>query len=399
MVETAYLRLLSSEMGNQVSWQLVSGATGQGTLSQAASLLAGQRLIVVVPASEVLITRVRVPTRQRKRLLDALPYALEEQLASDVESLHFAPGARFEDSEVEVAVVERVRLEGWLEKLAEHALVAQAIVPEQCLLDAGEGGRLWLEEKGAVLALAPGQWLALDGEQWAELAALALEGMPREALPMQLEVLDYRASPEYLPELPVPVHHQPQRGTFDAHLFSGYREGHTLSLLQGAYSRREQYGRLFRPWRMAAAVLVALGIVSLIGEVLERHHLASELVALDARLAEQFQAALPDEGRMVNPRVQLERALQVAGGGGGADEMTSLLNSVASGLHRAGDTELRALRYRPGEIELDLTASALERLDTIRAALEQEGRWRVEIQSAEARGEQVESRLVIRRGS
>ena len=67
-----------------------------GTLEEAALAVQGRPVIVLVPATETLTTTVDLPIRSGARLNAALPYALEEQVAADVETLHFAAGERRE---------------------------------------------------------------------------------------------------------------------------------------------------------------------------------------------------------------------------------------------------------------------------------------------------------------
>ena len=66
------------------------GEVVTGTLSQAAGEAAARRVVVLVPGSEVLLAEIRVPGTNRQKVLRAIPYALEEQVAEDVEALHLS---------------------------------------------------------------------------------------------------------------------------------------------------------------------------------------------------------------------------------------------------------------------------------------------------------------------
>lgn len=50
------------------------------------------RVIVLIPSVDVLLTTVLLPKISHSRLIQAIPYALEETLLEDVEQLHFAVG-------------------------------------------------------------------------------------------------------------------------------------------------------------------------------------------------------------------------------------------------------------------------------------------------------------------
>src|SRR5215469_4442008 len=106
-----------SWMAADVAGQPVS-APQSGTLAQAASAAAGRRLIVVAPSSDVLITEVELPVKSGVKLQQVVPFALEEQLAADIETLHFAVGARDEQSgRTRAAVVTRVLMDQWVGSL------------------------------------------------------------------------------------------------------------------------------------------------------------------------------------------------------------------------------------------------------------------------------------------
>ncbi|MEO8965249.1 MAG: type II secretion system protein GspL, partial [Gammaproteobacteria bacterium] len=82
-------------------------------------LLAKQNEItVIVPADDVLLTQAELPKLNRQRLMQALPFALEEQLIDDVSELHFAI-ADYQDGKIPVAIVARKKMNEWLAELKE----------------------------------------------------------------------------------------------------------------------------------------------------------------------------------------------------------------------------------------------------------------------------------------
>ena len=76
---------------NQSCW-FMNGAHHVGDLASLTSAVVDKEVIVVVPARDVLLISAQLPKMNRSRLLQALPFALEEQLIDDVEDLHFAAG-------------------------------------------------------------------------------------------------------------------------------------------------------------------------------------------------------------------------------------------------------------------------------------------------------------------
>jgi general secretion pathway protein L len=100
MTETLVIRLRASEDA-PASWLIVdangarSGNLQSGPISDALALSQARRTVVILPASDVTLARPDLPpVRGAARIVQAVPYALEEQLASDLENLHFAIGHR-----------------------------------------------------------------------------------------------------------------------------------------------------------------------------------------------------------------------------------------------------------------------------------------------------------------
>ena len=68
-----------------------------GLLQTVGEAARNRRVILLVPADAVLRTAADIPVKGQAKILQALPFAMEEQLADDIESLHFAVGRRGED--------------------------------------------------------------------------------------------------------------------------------------------------------------------------------------------------------------------------------------------------------------------------------------------------------------
>src|SRR5688572_26861697 len=99
MSETLVIRLRAAE-DSPASWLIVdlngarSGPVHTGPLAEAAGLAQDRRVVLLLPGAEVGLAEPELPLRGSAKLAQAVPFALEEQLASDVEGLHFAVGER-----------------------------------------------------------------------------------------------------------------------------------------------------------------------------------------------------------------------------------------------------------------------------------------------------------------
>lgn len=105
---------------------------GKSTLPE---LPMAQQLMLVVPASDVLLLEVALPSAlSGARLKAALPNLLEEQLLSPVDDCHFAPGSELTDlGQLPVAVIHRPWLKQVMAAVGTKQFVSISIIPEQFL--------------------------------------------------------------------------------------------------------------------------------------------------------------------------------------------------------------------------------------------------------------------------
>ena len=125
---------------------------------------AGRRVCALVPGSDVLLTEAEVPARTTgARLQQILPFALEEQLAQDIDGLHFAAGRRGATaSRTPTAVVSRALVDGWLQRLRAAGLEPEAIFADGNLLPAAPAQAVVLLDQDSVLLRpAGGQGMTL----------------------------------------------------------------------------------------------------------------------------------------------------------------------------------------------------------------------------------------------
>lgn len=424
MAEYLVIRL-GTDADDPVDWIAVDsdgtrlGPPVTGPLAAAAGDVGDRRVIVLVPGADVLTTTVDIPVKGA-RLLAALPYALEESVAEDVDHLHFAAGTRRDDERVPVAAVRTEQLDEWLERLSTAGIHADRVLPEQYGLARIPGTSSLLLLGDDIVAndgrhtdillqdVSPGDVLVALGVLDAHDAgsdddsheddAENRDAPPRHvlvyceardderyrhdwmALRNELDSLDVKL----LPDGPLP------------RLAATVATGTGVNLLQGRYGPRKEYSSVFAPWKYAAMLLLALVVVGTAGKA--AHHVA--LSREEAALREQFQAAYeqvaPGAAEVEDP-VRLVASLRArAGGGNGTpavllQALEQLSNAMASGT----DVNIEAISFRAGVADVRLNAASVSVLDNVRQRIEQGGVFRARIQSTDQVGERVNSRLQI----
>lgn len=388
-----------------VRWRLVEGSTvvasGAGDLSEAAAHAAGARVTVLVPSETLLLTDVELPGRNQQRLRQALPYALEERLVDDVEDLHFALGPRLDGQRYGAAAVHRARMDAWIATLRAEGIQPDALVPDVFAVPLLEDAWAVLLEDVRVLVRTSGASGFATAQGTAPLLlAQALDEVGEEGAPAHLKVYDAAGTGgDYLR----PAGSVPELDTVP---FAGGLLGlaadedapeRALNLLQGEYSPRARMSRQLRPWYATAALLLVLLLIQPALFLYEYWGTAARSAALQAQIEAVFRRSFPDAQRVVNPRVQMQQrldALRKRSGGGGA--LMELLAAAGPLLGKEPGVQVQSMRYRDGQLEVQLEVKDFQQLDRLKQQLAQAGKWTIDVQSATARGEHVEGRLLIR---
>lgn len=414
MAEYLVIRLPENR-GDAASWIAVDssgtriGAPETGPLELAAQGAGERDVVALVPAAGVLTTSVDIPIKRGPRLLAALPYALEEQLADDVENLHFAAGIRREDGRLPVAVVARQLMDGWLSDLRDAGISPVRVVPENHGLARIPGTLSALvaenrvmfndgdDEEFVLQDVKPSDALALagvlddqrdDGKEASQHLLVYCEPSDEQrfehdwaALRHELASVDINLLPDgVLPRLAVTV-----------------ATGRGINLLQGAYAVKTQTGALFRPWRYAAMLLLGLGLVAVVGKGVDYYRLSQEESALKAQFTAIYREIRPQDNREVlDPVATVNSVRRGFGGPVAAQVFLPSLQQLGIAIQQNTEAEIEAISYRAGVIDVRLTAPDVSTLDSIQRIVSSSGRFTAAIQSTDQVGDKVSSRIQIR---
>ena len=405
MSETLFVRLPpGAEPGAALEWVLLDDAgarldqgvhvglaqlpapdTSDGALASVevetapSRLPLGRRVVAFVPATEVSVAAVELPARSASKALQLAPFALEEQLAGDIEQLHFAVGEQEDSGKTPFVVCARAAMERWLEVLQVAGLNPAALVPDFLAVPANPGHTVvWLEGR-MVTIRPPGQWpMLLDAEPLE--AALELAGVLGAAVPPHLLV--YAAAPEHTTHAVVLESVGAQVGSLRMQLLtdgplaalavSALHEP-PLTLLQGAYaSRGASTGRLAR-WRVPLALAATLAALAVGGQVVDLLRARSEAKRLDGLIADVAHQAMPDVHKLVDPRRQVEAKLAQAKGRSGVHGLTATLAALAAARDTTPTMELDNVTYYDGTADLQIKAADATALEQVRSGLAARG--------------------------
>jgi general secretion pathway protein L len=397
--DTLYIRLDAAS--DQVSWCLRQAQTGYGhvqtgTLDDALLLVRERRLIVLLPSADITLTTVDLPAQLQNaptpRLLQAIPYLLEDRLAEDVETLHFAIGRR-SGSRLPVVIAAQARMDDWLKPFRDRDITPAVLVPDLlCVPRVQDAQPVWsvlLEGAQALVRSDACAGFCCETEMLADF--LALSQAP-EGLRLQVYPVEHAELPTLL---------QPMQTAASVthgleYLVRGYDDAFSVNLLQGEYAATPDYLNWFQPWRMTAALLAAWLVLGTLAMAVEYLRLRHELRGLEQTAETAFRSAFPQVTRIVDLRAQAQQQLAVLKRAGGGAGFLPLLQASSQVLTRVSGVQLQEIQYREGALHLALLAGDTQALDSLQQGFAQQPGLRLEVESANATGQGVQIRAVVK---
>ncbi|MDT8438350.1 MAG: type II secretion system protein GspL [Wenzhouxiangellaceae bacterium] len=381
--------ILEPATGRRVVIEHAAG--GEARVVESARLERVDRVVALVPADRCSLLHVELPELSGRRLLEALRWAIEDQIAGDPELQHVVPLGRDAGGRMRCLVVARADMQHWCAAVPVER--SAQLLPDAACLPLIEGALVLLELDGQVLARW-GQW-RFDRFDRALLDVLVAEMLAECADPPRIIAFgqDWPAqlAGTAVEQRPLPSALPPaawlagQVDTVDAE---------RCNLLQGEFAPRIRRGRTVPRTRLAALAFAAVALL-LAAALVEHAWLASERERLAGRVDQRLQGLFPEEARWVRPEAQAARRL-AALRGGGEDGLMRGLAAVAPLLQGLDGVQLQALEYRPDQgLQLDLEARELADIEALARQL-RGARQLVAVGDVAVRDGRTRARLSVR---
>ena len=342
-------------------------------------------VVVGLPSDDVRSTLLKVSPEELKHLSKSLPYMMEEQVAEDVEELHFVASALGEEQFL-VAFTRQDKMADWVEQLSfndslkvfgPEALCLPLEGDECCaVVDGDEVVLRWSDAHGARVDLS---LLSTVLDSLAEIpSSLVIYGTDREQVVSQLTddqaaLVDWR------------------QGGWGALLLLT-KSAPQVNLRQGSFAPPLPLVKWWGVWKavaIAASVALSLQFVS---DVSQFQTLKQQNLELRSAIQDSYRKANP-RGAVVDAEKQLDRQIAEFAGEESVTAFTpKLVDVVTATMAKSG--RVTSINYTSGQLRLNLTAQDFASVEQIRQALERAG-LKATLETSSARGDEVRARLRI----
>ncbi len=404
----------------QATWSLcniageLTGKITSSTLSEISEISADHPVIVLLNSQCLHLNQLQLPTQNAQKLLKAVPFAIEEFIADDIDNFHFVAAKNKNDSATSVVGINKNTLENIINTFQAANINVEKIIPD-----------------ALCLATDTKQWVCLNYKNTSYLQIDTTTGMQ-----IAHELLPYVVSNKLQDESQTPPEkillfcEQDNTSAFDTlktedalnnsddsddsnnieiidivyntHplvVFCGnYKQAAALNLLQHEFKSKRKSSGYFQHWQLAAS-LAAIWLVLHLGLTSFQHsQLKDENIVTKARIEKIYKKAFPKSKKIVNPRVQMEQKLkQLKGGTGNTSQgfMFLLAESFGTINQDKEKITLQSLTFRNNRMDIGLEGSDLQAVENLNKNLNNNKNITSEITSSSSEKDTVKGNLRI----
>src|SRR3990167_5589674 len=205
---------------------------------------------VIVPAEDILLTQVKLPKMSRTKLLQALPFALEEQLIDEVDVLHFAAGDEQGEEMLPVVIVTHQKMQQWLGLLKSYNITPYQLISALFIVPVKKNnGCVVLEESMALVRFDAYQGFVCDQHNLMNVLNAVQETTSVECF----QINNYSMHPVTDGKQATIIEELISPEQFIVHAAEDILKTPNINLLQGPYTaKRRQFPQIKKVWKVLA---------------------------------------------------------------------------------------------------------------------------------------------------
>lgn len=324
--------------------------------------------VLVIPTEQVLLLSCQVPGRNSGQIRQALPYALEEYLASDIEDMHIAADSIKPGQPIHSALIAHDQIKAWRAWLTNCQIVADAIISEAQLGTITDACTVFLAAEQAT-AIHEQSSATVEREE----VVGVLENLAINRLVTVGETLSKIESSQL--DAAIAVEHH---ANVPAFLFQQYAIYKPINLLQGPYAVENRKTGTRKDLTTLAKLAAIWCLIYVAGLGAQGMWSASQADRLATDNRDQYVELFPHDSVPITTaqlRRRLEGKLRVQGQplAAGSIGFVQLLGDSASAFGTTGKVESLSYLQDKEEMTVELELKGYEQVDQIQAQLKKRG--------------------------
>lgn len=365
----------------------------QAEVSELLQLVAQNPLpvTVFVPQDAIFVTEFEVPEKAPRQVLASIEYQIEDRLAQDTETQHFAVGKQVENRVPIFVVAQSVMLA--IQSLQQnYRLKIQQVLAEMVLCPSPrEPGDVTLISSHSGLVVRYGENNCLKCQ--ADVLPSILELINRQEKIIQINCyMDESAVPEVLEGDNYSVNVEPYR-------VSEIDFDHVVNLQQRQYQPSSHWLKIIQAWKGIAAAAMILLSVFAVNRVAALEDMEQQLSSVKSSQYELIKDYVdPRITKDSNLKTEMIKLLQSAGSSDQEVDFLRLLLEFSRARESHRSVEIIKIGYQQNRLSVDITSKQLNVVESLHAALNAKG-LNVDLERLNIKPEQVSGQFIVRGSS
>lgn len=329
--------------------------------------------IALLPGEHVSLTYVKMPKTRRAELERAVPFALEEEVATDVTQLYFALGDFVEDK-LFVAVIDKAYFIHEIEAIKAAGLQPIVMLPNYLALQLEKNSwTVVLDGTMAIVRTSRTSGFSVEFKNLILLLKLQLQKTPNN-MPKRIIIFKGEADVSVKDFSPVGVSVDIRDGKLvDTLAFEELLHKPTINLLQGKYRPKFRIPRIERRWRIAAAALGILLLLFIGGHVGELLFFKMQSKRLEEKIETVYKDIYPNAIQVIEPKVRVTQTLTRLRTAATGNAFLLLMIRTGKVIHDNPQVTLQSLAFQNKELQIRVRVPNLSSLETLTQSLIQQG--------------------------
>ncbi|MDP1573985.1 MAG: type II secretion system protein GspL [Coxiellaceae bacterium] len=324
-------------------------------LSECPKIDAEDLLVILVPGQDVMVTAIDLPKVRAAERARIAPFAIEELLASDPESVYIAFGMMNVDGKTTVAVLNQPCFEKQYEDWIAKNLHPRIVTPDFLAIAwEPETWTIVLHRDMALVRTGLQAGFAIDAHNLLIFLKQYLEKNPllhpkKISVWQGTMILSLHELDGY--QIPIEMCDATDKNKWDVvGLLS------QLNLLQGKYRPKIQASRLEKSWKIFGIVAVSWVIFLFLSQLTQWIYLRHEAVVLQTEVTRIYRTLFPGAATVLEPNFRTEALLKRYDQARHGRLFLKLYRAVGKTLLHYPDIHLQSFAFQEGAMQLTVSA-------------------------------------------
>ena len=355
-------------------------------------------LIVLTPATDSLLTFIDLPIKSNSKLKKAIPYALEDQIASDIKDIHFGFVKPKKGKLIGVAAISKSELNDYKNLLLTHNIQPHVITSEIHGVPIIEKTiTLLIESSRVYINNGLNKAYALDGMDIMESVNLidTEKNITNVQIYLSENNQDLIAQSEKLRDSYNTVDVKILAKGLLQKLSHNILNANYINFLQGEHAPKIHIKKYFKPWRYATLLVIIFFALSLINKSVNYIQLSKYEKNLASRFLNEYRYFAVNATDISDPI----RIISAIKNNDSQIRENSLffegLDIISNAIKNKDNVLLNSITFQGNIFNIRLFTPNIALLDAIARGINQNNNYAARIQSTNQENDTVESRIEI----